>query len=91
MRSRGTIIPGSEIFVTFSNSVPTYLYETTDRTRPIRQFEVKQAFAEKPLLLDPATGELVRRVITGGYGIVIRGGAAGPSVGSCGSHDEIPG
>jgi len=50
---------------------------------------VKQAFGDKPLLLDPATGELVRRVITGGYGIVVRGGSAGPSVGSCGSHDEI--
>jgi predicted nucleic acid-binding Zn ribbon protein len=72
-----------------SLSVPTYLYETTDPTRPIRQFEVRQAFAEKPLLLDPATGELVRRVITGGYGIVVRGGAAGPSVGSCGTHDEV--
>lgn len=68
--------------------MPTYIYETIDRTRPIRRFEVKQAFAEKPLLLDPATGELLRRVITGGYGIVIPGGAAGPSVGSCGSHEE---
>jgi predicted nucleic acid-binding Zn ribbon protein len=70
--------------------VPTYIYETTDRTRPIRRFEVKQAFGEKPLLLDPATGELVRRVITGGYGIVIKGGAVGPSVGSVGSHAEFP-
>jgi predicted nucleic acid-binding Zn ribbon protein len=71
--------------------MPTYLYETTDQTRPIRQFEVRQAFAEKPLLLDPATGELVRRIITGGYGIVVRGSAAGPSVGSCGTHDEVTG
>jgi len=68
--------------------MPTYIYETTDLTRPIRRFEVKQAFAEKPLLLDPETGELVRRVIIGGYGIVVRGGAIGPSVGSCGSHEE---
>ena len=68
--------------------MPTYIYETTDRTRPIRRFEVKQAFGEKPLLRDLATGESVRRVITGGYGIVIRGGAVGPSVGSVGSHDE---
>lgn len=71
--------------------MPTYIYETTDQTRPIRRFEVKQAFGEKPLLLDPATGELVRRVITGGYGIVVRGGAVGPSVGSCGSHEEVGG
>ena len=68
--------------------MPTYIYETTDPTRPIRRFEVKQAFAEKPLLLDPVTGELVRRVIIGGYGIVVRGGSAGPSVGCCGSHVE---
>ena len=68
--------------------MPTYIYETTDPTRPIRRFEVKQAFGEKPLLRDLATGESVRRVITGGYGIVIRGGAVGPSVGSCGSHEE---
>ena len=68
--------------------MPTYTYETTDRTRRIRRFEVQQTFAEKPLLFDPATGELVRRVITGGYGIVIRGGSAGPSVGSCGSYEE---
>jgi predicted nucleic acid-binding Zn ribbon protein len=68
--------------------MPTYIYETTDRTRPIRQFEVKQSFGEKPLLLDPVTGELVRRVITGGYGIVVRGGSVGPSVGSCGTHEE---
>jgi predicted nucleic acid-binding Zn ribbon protein len=69
--------------------MPTYIYETIDRTRPIRRFEVRQAFAEKPLLHDPETGELVRRVITGGYGIVVRGGSAGPSVGSCGSHAEM--
>ena len=68
--------------------MPTYIYETTDQTRPIRRFEVKQAFAEKPLLLDPMTGELVRRVIIGGYGIVVRGRSTGPSVGSCGSHVE---
>lgn len=71
--------------------MPTYIYETIDRTRPFRRFEVKQAFAEKPLLLDPETGELVRRIITGGYGIVVRGGSAGPSVGTCGTHDEVAG
>ena len=68
--------------------MPTYVYETTDLTQPIRRFEVRQAFGEKPLLLDPATGELVRRVIIGGYGVVVRGGSTGPSVGSVGSHQE---
>ncbi len=69
--------------------MPTYVYETTDPTRPIRRFEVKQPFGEKPLLLDPETGELLRRVISGGYGVLVRGGSTGPSVGSCGSHSEV--
>ncbi len=69
--------------------MPTYVYETTDPATPVRRFEVKQRFAEKPLLIDPETGQLVRRVITGGYGIVVRGGSVGPSVGSVGSHTEI--
>lgn len=69
--------------------MPTYIYETTDPTRPIRRFEVKQAFNEKPLLLDPETGELLRRVITGGYGVLVRGGSTGPSVGSCGPDESM--
>ena len=69
--------------------MPTYVYETTDPTRPIRRFEVKQSFGEKPLLLDPETGELLRRVISGGYGVLVRGGSTGPSVGSVGSHSEV--
>lgn len=69
--------------------MPAYLYETTDPTRPIRQFEVTHAFGEKPLLLDPATGELVRRVVTSGYGTVGGGHAVGSSgVGSGGSGEE---
>lgn len=71
--------------------MPIYIYETTDRTRPVRRFEVEQKFAEKPLLVDPETGELVHRIITGGYGVIVPGGSAGPSVGSCGSHGEVLG
>jgi predicted nucleic acid-binding Zn ribbon protein len=64
--------------------MPTYVYETTDVTKPIRRFEVTQSIRDESLRVDPETGEAVRRVISGGYGVHIRGGSTGPSVGSCG-------
>ena len=66
--------------------MPIYIYETTDPTKPIRNFEVKQSVHDDPLRSDPETGEAVRRVISAGYGILIRGKSIGPSVGSVGSH-----
>ena len=66
--------------------MPTYVYETTDATKPVRRFEVNQSIYDEPLRVDPETGEVVRRVISGGYAVVIRSGSTGPSVGSSGSH-----
>jgi predicted nucleic acid-binding Zn ribbon protein len=66
--------------------MPTYVYETTDPTKPIRNFEVKQSVHDDPLLRDPQTGEPVRRVISLGYEIRVPGKHIGPSVGSVGSH-----
>jgi hypothetical protein len=63
----------------------TYVYQTTDPTKPVRRFEIKQSIHDKPLHVNPETGEAVRRVISGGYGLLVRGGSTGPSVGSCGS------
>ncbi|MES2570080.1 MAG: zinc ribbon domain-containing protein [Verrucomicrobiota bacterium] len=67
----------------------TYLYETTDPSKPPRQFEFQQSMKEAPLSHDPQTGEPVRRVISGGYGFVSKGGApkaaGGGGGGSCGS------
>jgi predicted nucleic acid-binding Zn ribbon protein len=68
--------------------MPTYVYETIDEAKPVRRFEVSQSFHDKPLQVDPQTGEAVRRVISGGYAVLIRGGSIGPSVGTCGSHSE---
>ena len=64
--------------------MPTYVYETTDISKPVRRFEVQQSIHDEPLKVDPKTGEAVRRVISGGYGVLMRGGSTGPSVGSCG-------
>jgi predicted nucleic acid-binding Zn ribbon protein len=66
--------------------VPTYIYETTDPKKPVRSFEVQQSVHDDALHVDPKTGEAARRVISAGYGILIRGGSTGPSVGSVGSH-----
>jgi predicted nucleic acid-binding Zn ribbon protein len=64
--------------------MPTYVYETTDASKPVRRFEVQQSIHDEPLKVDPKTGEPVRRVISGGYGVLVRGGSTGPSVGSVG-------
>ena len=53
----------------------TYIYETIPRKpgeRP-RRFEAEQKMSDPPLKSDPKTGLPVRRVITGGSGIVTRG------------------
>jgi predicted nucleic acid-binding Zn ribbon protein len=52
-----------------------YVYETipkTKRQKP-RQFEVEQKMSDPPLKKDPKTGLPVRRVITGGCGLVTHG------------------
>jgi hypothetical protein len=74
--------------------MPIYVYETTGPKK--RQFEVKQSMMDEPLRSDPETGEPVRRVISGGYGIMsgakpeIRApkgrGHGGCCGGGCGCH-----
>jgi len=49
----------------------TYVYETipqTPGTEP-RRADLKQSNNGRPLTADPATGEPVRRVVLGGFGI----------------------
>ncbi|MBI3884944.1 MAG: zinc ribbon domain-containing protein [Opitutae bacterium] len=72
----------------------TYVYETIPRQPGAapRRFEVAQSMKDAPLAADPATGEPVRRVITGGYGFI--GGtekaaatsAATPCAAGCACH-----
>nr|VFJ96271.1 MAG: hypothetical protein BECKH772A_GA0070896_1010112 [Candidatus Kentron sp. H]VFJ97024.1 MAG: hypothetical protein BECKH772B_GA0070898_101032 [Candidatus Kentron sp. H]VFK02764.1 MAG: hypothetical protein BECKH772C_GA0070978_101022 [Candidatus Kentron sp. H] len=57
--------------------MPTYVYETIPEnlsTEP-RRFEVEQRMSDEPLQTDPDTGLPVRRVITGGIGLLSVGGA----------------
>ncbi len=57
----------------------TYVYETIPQIPGMepRRFEVRQSMSDAPLRTDPATGEAVRRVITGGYGFVAQRASAG--------------
>jgi len=48
--------------------MPIYIYETVEES-PVR-FEVKQSMRDEPLAHHPETGVPVRRVISGGYGIL---------------------
>ena len=55
----------------------TYVYETIpprDDEAP-RRFEVVQSMKDAPLTRHPDTGEPVRRVISGGFGIMEKAGA----------------
>lgn len=62
--------------------MPTYIYETTDNTKPRREFFVKQSVHDAPLQADPETGEPAQRIISAGYNRVVPVGSKGPSVGS---------
>ena len=67
--------------------MPTYIYETTDPTKPVREVEIKQSVHDDPLSVDPKTGEAIRRIISAGYSVLIRGGSIGSCVGSAGSDN----
>ena len=50
----------------------TYVYETIPRVagETPQRFEVMQSMKDDPLERHPVTGQPVRRVITGGYGLM---------------------
>lgn len=54
--------------------MPTYVYETipADGAAPTRRFEVVQRMTDEPLQVHPETGEPVRRVVTGGLGLMTK-------------------
>ncbi len=67
----------------------TYLYETipAGEGEVVKQYEIRQGMKDEPLTRHPETGEPIRRVILGGWGLVkgaTRGEMAGGGGGSCG-------
>jgi len=79
----------------------TYVYETVPRTpaETPKRFEVVQSMKDAPLTRHPDTGEPVRRVISGGFGLMgvsektpalpAAGGGCAPGCG-CHSGPRIP-
>lgn len=55
--------------------MPTYTYEviSEDRNSEPRRFEIVQRMTDEPLKTDPESGLPVRRVISAGVGIKLRG------------------
>ena len=53
----------------------TYIYETIPKSPKgkVRRFEAEQKMSDPALKTDPKTGLPVRRVITGGSGLVTHG------------------
>ena len=51
----------------------TYIYETL--SEPARRFEIQQSMKDDALTKHPETGEPIRRVITGGLGLMSTGNA----------------
>lgn len=49
--------------------MPTYVYKREDGTT----FEMMQGINDKPLKTDPETGQKVKRIISGGAGVVYKG------------------
>lgn len=64
----------------------TYLYETIPAApgAKVKHYEIRQSMKDAALTEHPETGEKIRRVVTGGYGILKSGGTApAPSSSSC--------
>jgi predicted nucleic acid-binding Zn ribbon protein len=65
----------------------TYLYETipAKKGEKEKQFEIKQSANDAPLTKHPETGEPIRRVILGGWGLLSsKAPSGGSSKSGCG-------
>lgn len=64
----------------------TYLYETlptSDHEEP-KHYEIKQSMKDAALTHHPETGEPIRRVILGGFGLAKKAGDSAGGGSSCG-------
>ncbi|MEM7385354.1 MAG: zinc ribbon domain-containing protein [Verrucomicrobiota bacterium] len=62
-------------FYSERSAMPIYIYETIPEKEgeEPRRFEVEQRMTDDALTLDPETGLKVKRVITGGAGVIFNG------------------
>jgi predicted nucleic acid-binding Zn ribbon protein len=67
--------------------MPTYVYETIPDKKGARakRYEIRQSMKDAPFTRHPETGEPIKRVILGGYGLMKKAdGAQSSSSGGCG-------
>lgn len=67
----------------------TYIYETipAGEGEAVRTYEIRQSMKDPALLRHPETGEPIRRVITGGLGVMTKAkGAAAAARPASGGH-----
>ena len=64
----------------------TYVYETIPAKEgdSVEYFEIKQSMKDAPLTQHPETGQAIRRIILGGFGILTSENSSPASSGSCG-------
>jgi predicted nucleic acid-binding Zn ribbon protein len=67
--------------------MPTYVYETTSSKRGAKphRFEFKQSMNDAPLTKHPETGESIRRVVLGGFGVLSSKSTSNPTRETSGS------
>jgi len=70
-------------------TMTTYVYETipTKKGQEPKLYEIQQSMKDEPLAKHPETGEPIRRVILGGYGLMKSAentSSTAPSASSCG-------
>jgi predicted nucleic acid-binding Zn ribbon protein len=71
-------------------TMATYIYETvpSKADEKPKRYEIKQSMKDAPLEKHPETGEKIRRVVSGGFGLMAKGGSGGGEMSgghSCGS------
>ena len=56
-------------------TMTTYIYETIPKKKggSVRHYEIRQNMKDTALVRHPETGEAIRRVVIGGYGILKSG------------------
>ena len=71
----------------------TYIYETvpSEADEKPKRYEIKQSMNDAPLAKHPETGEKIRRVVSGGFGLMAKGGSNGGGQTSEGHSCGSPG
>jgi predicted nucleic acid-binding Zn ribbon protein len=71
----------------------TYIYETipSKPSEEPQRFEIKQSMNDAPFAKHPETGEKIRRIVSGGFGLMTKGGDNAPATPSSGHSCGSPG